>query len=475
MESRWSSDRLLPWMPGYVLFEVYACYLNEYLYRNTPNIFSTSAAACTCLDMEKKLSCAGVLTADVYALSNRIKQQAHYMSKSDLPSPVEAAGFLCIAEEAELMSELLACKSKNSVENDDFITEVLDDDSFNFSNKVRNTAFDILTTYRGPCSDSIVASLLGMKKEANLLRELLKLNRNRIDRFARLNICESLREHLLKFLIDINDCKFPEYDSNKKGKPEHAQTNHGGMVSYLESKKCLQSMTSRMELKDSKFVPPLDIILYRDLMETTWSWDRLLPWELGYVPFDFYLVYLNEYFYRNTPTDFNVHAAVSICLKMEEKLSRTGGLTADEVALSNSIKEKADYMIKSDPESPVAAAGFMCIAEEAEFMSELFECKTQNIVEDVFITELLGDKLSTDVRKIATDILSTYDGPCSDSIAASLLGMKKEANLLRELLKLNPKRMDSLAMLKSCKSQRQLLLQFLIDIHGSKFPQLVTS
>jgi hypothetical protein len=58
------------------------------------------------------------------------------------------------------MSELLSCERRNSVENDVFITEVLDDDSFNFSNKVRKAAFEILTTYKGPCSDSVAASLL---------------------------------------------------------------------------------------------------------------------------------------------------------------------------------------------------------------------------------------------------------------------------------------------------------------------------
>jgi hypothetical protein len=68
--------------------------------------------------------------------------------------------FNCIAEEAKLMAELLACETKNTVENDVFITEVLDDDSFNFSNKVRKAALGILTTYKGPCSDSVAASLL---------------------------------------------------------------------------------------------------------------------------------------------------------------------------------------------------------------------------------------------------------------------------------------------------------------------------
>jgi hypothetical protein len=54
-----------------------------------------------------------------------------------------------------------------------------------------------------------------MKKEANLLRELLKLNKN-LDRFARLNICECLRQRLLNFLMYIHDCKLPEYDLSDK-------------------------------------------------------------------------------------------------------------------------------------------------------------------------------------------------------------------------------------------------------------------
>lgn len=131
------------------------------------------------------------------------------MSESEDESPVAAAGFMCIAEEAELMSELLACETKNSLEEDVFITEVLDDDSYNFSNTIRNIVFDILITYEGPCSDSIAASFLGMKKEASILRELLELNQNHMDRFARLNICESQRQLLRKFLTGIHTFKFP--------------------------------------------------------------------------------------------------------------------------------------------------------------------------------------------------------------------------------------------------------------------------
>lgn len=83
---------------------------------------------------------------------------------------------------------------------------------------------------------------------------------------------------------------------------------------------CLEIMKTRTEFEHVKEMPPLGIILYRDLMETTWSCDRLLPWKFGDVPFEFYLIYLNDYFYRNTPA-INVRAAARTCLKMEDKLS----------------------------------------------------------------------------------------------------------------------------------------------------------
>jgi hypothetical protein len=49
-----------------------------------------------CLAMEDKLSCAGVLTADVDALSKIIKERALLMSESENESPVAAAGFMVL-------------------------------------------------------------------------------------------------------------------------------------------------------------------------------------------------------------------------------------------------------------------------------------------------------------------------------------------------------------------------------------------
>jgi hypothetical protein len=49
-----------------------------------------------CLEMEDKLSCAGVLTAEVDVLSKRINEHAHLMIESELESPVAAAGFMVL-------------------------------------------------------------------------------------------------------------------------------------------------------------------------------------------------------------------------------------------------------------------------------------------------------------------------------------------------------------------------------------------
>jgi hypothetical protein len=63
----------------------------------------------------------------------------------------------------------------------------------------------------------------------------------------------------------------------------------------------------------------LVFLSYQDLMEATWTWDRLLPWTPGNVVFSFYSFYLNEFFYRNTPANFNTHDAarsVSVVLPL---------------------------------------------------------------------------------------------------------------------------------------------------------------
>ncbi|XP_040242381.1 uncharacterized protein [Aegilops tauschii subsp. strangulata] len=507
MEHTWGWDRLIPWAPDYVLFKVYLDYLTDYFHQNFPANINLYAAACSCLEMEKKLSCLVGFTADLNELSNNIKEKAGSVTKTGPECPVAAAGFMCIAEEGKLMSELLACEIKNREEDDDFITEVLEDQSFNFSNDVRQIVLSIMSTYEGPCSEAVAASLLAMSKEANIVHGLLKLDQNHMDRFAKLNICESQRRHLRKFLIGIRNCKFPELLTSEP--VMQSENNYGNSsnvndmvaisstpqitsvtapataiscddtllakVSRKHMVKFLEIMETTKEFETVNDVPPLDIILYRELMEPAWGWQRLLPWKSGYVLFEAYLKYLDEYYYRNITRDFNLYAAACICLETEKKLSTAVGLTPKLAELSKSIKEKADSVTKSDSESPVAAAGFMCIAEEAMLMSELLECETKNREdEDDFITEVLEDKLfdfSNAVREIVFDILITYKGPFSEAVAASMLGLKKEATLVRELLELNRNCMDRFAKLHICESLRPCLRKFLYGIRNSKFPE----
>ncbi|KAM3209037.1 hypothetical protein ACQJBY_063617 [Aegilops geniculata] len=76
--------------------------------------------------------------------------------------------------------------------------EVLEHDNLNISNYIRHAVFHILSTYKGPSSDRLAAFMLGMQKEANILRELL--NGNRWDCFARLHVCDDIRPRLWKRL-----------------------------------------------------------------------------------------------------------------------------------------------------------------------------------------------------------------------------------------------------------------------------------
>ncbi|XP_037488975.1 uncharacterized protein LOC119367600 isoform X1 [Triticum dicoccoides] len=515
MERARGWDRLIPWTPEHVLFEDYLEYLTQYFHRNAPDNFNLHAAAYSCLEMEQKLSCAVGFTPNLAELSNRIKEEARSVTKSELESPVAAAAFLCIAEEAKLMSELMACEIKNREELDDFITDVLEDQPINFSNAVHRIVFNILTTYKGSCSEAVAASILAMRKEANILRELLKLDQNNMYRFARFNICESLRRSLRKFLIGIRDCNFPELPI-----PEpvmQSEKNHDmgscpdgtvviavsstpvttsvtapataiscdntllAMVSRKHMVRFLGTMENTKEFEDVNDVPPLDIILYKDLMQSAWGWHRLLPWTPGYVPFKVYLnyctEYLAEYNNRNTDGNLNLYAAACICLDMEKSIPAVGSTTS-LVELSDNIKEKASSVTESDPESPVAAAGYMCIAEEAKLMSELLACEIKNREEDDFITEVLEDQLfnfSNAVCKIVFNILCTYKGPCPEAVAASMLGLKKEASIIRELLELNQNCMNRFVRLRICESLRRSSRQFLYGVRDCKFPELLAS
>jgi hypothetical protein len=183
----WGWDRLLPWVSGYVLFEDYFGYLGEYFHQNQADVLALHDAAAKCIHTQDALS--HLIASNGGQGNNRlitmIAGHHHSLMSAQIikdevrrvighncysAATIPAAALMCIAEEASLMSELLArCIAKG--EADKSMAEVCRL-KFELGNKVRQTALDLLTTYN-PYADQVSASLLGMKKEAAIACGLL--------------------------------------------------------------------------------------------------------------------------------------------------------------------------------------------------------------------------------------------------------------------------------------------------------------
>ncbi|ONM40126.1 hypothetical protein ZEAMMB73_Zm00001d044186 [Zea mays] len=121
-------------------------------------------------------------------------------------------------------------------------------------------------------------------------------------------------------------------------------------------------------------LPPVYLILNRDLLETGWGWKRLVPYRPGYVEWHVFKKYLGDYFDHNReaflcaeqkPDPFGwiiakksaLIAAAKLCLKMEKALLRycASFLTPDDKRLILRIKDQAKQMIQSEgsAEKPV--------------------------------------------------------------------------------------------------------------------------
>uniref|UniRef100_A0ACD5WNY9 Uncharacterized protein n=1 Tax=Avena sativa TaxID=4498 RepID=A0ACD5WNY9_AVESA len=225
---------------------------------------------------------------------------------------------------------------------------------------------------------------------------------------------------------------------------------------------------------EEKILPPLEVIIYKDLVPVAWTWDRLLPWTRGSVLFEDYFNYLEEYFRQNVADEsaasLDLHAAATNCILAEEQLtttlqtiaSHTAGKVTWDPSLSRKITERARQIIGSDSVSAscsgaiVPAACFLCITEEAKLMSSF----AHRIVSADNPTLLQWRfKFSKKVRKAALDILTTYKGPYSRRVAASLLGMKKEASIVFGLLSSTD--LDATEKMHVCEEIRPCLLDLL--------------
>ncbi|XP_051220528.1 uncharacterized protein [Lolium perenne] len=214
VEHAWGWDRLLPWMTGYCLFEDYFEYLGDYYGKNSAEAEIncgdlSSCLATKCIETEDAVYEATVMsyffaeaqlvtsTRPHRALRKRIKSEADRIKTLGSASTVQATGFMCIMEEANLMLEVF---KRNVVNADKYTIEMIQRE-FEFGYDIRSAALDILTKYKGPYCNEVSASLLGMQKEATEARKLL----NQGGDFDSLSMCQDIRANLLRLLIIIRD------------------------------------------------------------------------------------------------------------------------------------------------------------------------------------------------------------------------------------------------------------------------------
>ncbi|CAL4966573.1 unnamed protein product [Urochloa decumbens] len=174
-------------------------------------------------------------------------------------------------------------------------------------------------------------------------------------------------------------------------------------------------------------VPPVSIIMYRDLLQRAWGWERLLPKVRGSVDWDEYKRYLEEYWQFNAAKAVDgkdaLDAAANKCIEAENNLIRScvRHLTLEALSLGSQIKNRARGLIQSDGEYPAAAVALLCITNEAELMYELLSSGFD-------IAETL--EFSTKVRQCASNLM-LYKGPDSANAAAgAMMGVATKARMI---------------------------------------------
>lgn len=208
---------------------------------------------------------------------------------------------------------------------------------------------------------------------------------------------------------------------------------------------------------DLPTMPPLYIIHHRDLLEKGWGWQRLLPYR-GSVDWTVYKGYLKEYcsqndgevtalcvnnkpyedksfFSRNAgfgvASDYDTllfAANLSVEAEINFRLCFHDELTDDEMQLSHQIQDRANHVIQSPGEycAATAAAALVCIVKETELLFELLLSD-----DDVETTEMTA--LSKQVRQTALELILCR-GPESAAVAGAMVGLAKEAKIMRYLL-----------------------------------------
>uniref|UniRef100_A0A452YIT8 Uncharacterized protein n=1 Tax=Aegilops tauschii subsp. strangulata TaxID=200361 RepID=A0A452YIT8_AEGTS len=123
---------------------------------------------------------------------------------------------------------------------------------------------------------------------------------------------------------------------------------------------------------DIRRIPPRRIVLYPDIFQTVWGWDRLLPHDIECE--EFYFDYLRQYYERNR---------------------------LDYVAAADGQSKPQDWPLKAPPEGvpkcipngkhPLAAAAKHCLKMEVRFMSVWKDRPIHNVKE---LSEKIQERVS---------------------------------------------------------------------------------
>lgn len=207
-----------------------------------------------------------------------------------------------------------------------------------------------------------------------------------------------------------------------------------------------------------KSAPPAGIVAYADLLEESWGWDRLVPYD-SVVDLHVYVNYLEQY-YKHNSLDYlaaeqktmrwplrcatrlkqisshgvgngnGLTAAAKFCLVREERLmSLWKSLPECEIMtlpsvilLSGMIQDCARHVAKTGGDfSDMTAAAFVCIGKEADLMSEMIRLKANPIYD--------GFEQINAVRMCAFH-LASHSASNYTIVAATMVGMAKEAKLM---------------------------------------------
>uniref|UniRef100_A0A452YIQ7 Uncharacterized protein n=1 Tax=Aegilops tauschii subsp. strangulata TaxID=200361 RepID=A0A452YIQ7_AEGTS len=186
---------------------------------------------------------------------------------------------------------------------------------------------------------------------------------------------------------------------------------------------------------DIRRIPPRRIVLYPDIFQTVWGWDRLLPHDIECE--EFYFDYLRQYYERNR---------------------------LDYVAAADGQSKPQDWPLKAPPEGvpkcipngkhPLAAAAKHCLKMEVRFMSVWKDRPIHNVKE-------LSEKIQERVSR-----LIILGREFSEPAAASLVCIANEASLARELLRRGAKANDKEINLCNCIRHCALSLMFMSGPHS---------